>query len=136
MKIGYARVSTDDQSLDLQLAALSEAGCRRIFQEKVSGVHRDRPELARLLDHLREVGHKLAGSYGWTEEAAVYFVLTGETPEIKPLDVRARVSSNEYAPPQWRITLNVNALGSSRDGQERLPSHAEAGAQRQDPKEI
>jgi hypothetical protein len=60
-----------------------------------------------VLDHLREVGHKLAGSYGWTEEAAVWFVLTGETPEIKPLDVRARVSSNEYAPPQWRITLNV-----------------------------
>jgi DNA invertase Pin-like site-specific DNA recombinase len=54
MKIGYARVSTDDQRLDLQLAALSEAGCRRIFQEKVSGVRRDRPELARLLDHLRE----------------------------------------------------------------------------------
>lgn len=54
MKIGYARVSTDDQHLDLQLAALGEAGCRRIFQEKVSGAHRDRPELARLLDQLRE----------------------------------------------------------------------------------
>jgi DNA invertase Pin-like site-specific DNA recombinase len=54
MKIGYARVSTDDQHLDLQLAALGEAGCRRIFQEKVSGARRDRPELARLLDQLRE----------------------------------------------------------------------------------
>ena len=59
MKIGYARVSTDDQHLDLQLAALGEAGCRRIFQEKVSGARRDRPELARLLDHLPpEAAHR------------------------------------------------------------------------------
>jgi hypothetical protein len=60
-----------------------------------------------VLDHLREVALKLAGSYGWTEEAAVWFVLTGETPEIKSLEVRARVSSNVYAPQQWRISLNV-----------------------------
>ncbi len=53
MKIGYARVSTSDQNLDLQLAALKEAGCDRIFQEKISGAKIDRPELQRLLDHLR-----------------------------------------------------------------------------------
>lgn len=53
MRIGYARVSTDVQSLDLQLAALKEAGCKRIFQEKASGAQRHRPELERLLDQLR-----------------------------------------------------------------------------------
>ena len=53
MKIGYARVSTTDQNLDLQLAALKEAGCSRVFQEKISGAKKDRPELQRLLDHLR-----------------------------------------------------------------------------------
>ena len=53
MKIGYARVSTSDQHLDLQLAALKESGCKRIFQEKASGAHRHRPELEHLLDHLR-----------------------------------------------------------------------------------
>ena len=54
MLIGYARVSTDDQNLALQRAALKEAGCRRIFEEKVSGATRDRPQLTRLLDHIRE----------------------------------------------------------------------------------
>lgn len=53
MKIGYARVSTADQNLELQLAALKEAGCGRIYQEKISGVKRERPELQRLLDQLR-----------------------------------------------------------------------------------
>jgi len=54
MLIGYARVSTDDQQLDLQRAALRTTGCQRLYEEKISGAHRDRPELARLLQHLRE----------------------------------------------------------------------------------
>jgi DNA invertase Pin-like site-specific DNA recombinase len=52
--IGYARVSTDDQDLTPQRAALRAAGCKRLHEEKVSGAKRDRPELARLLDQLRE----------------------------------------------------------------------------------
>jgi DNA invertase Pin-like site-specific DNA recombinase len=54
MLIGYARVSTDDQDLSLQQAALTAAGCRRIFGEKASGAKRTRPELARLFEQLRE----------------------------------------------------------------------------------
>jgi len=54
MLTGYARVSTDDQDLRLQRASLKEAGCRRIFEEKVSGAKRDRPELARMLDQIRD----------------------------------------------------------------------------------
>ena len=52
--LGYARVSTDDQDLTLQRRALREAGCRRLYEESRSGVRRDRPELARLLDAVRE----------------------------------------------------------------------------------
>lgn len=53
MLIGYARVSTDDQDLRLQRGELERAGCERLFEEKLSGVRRDRPELQRMLDHLR-----------------------------------------------------------------------------------
>ena len=54
MKIGYARVSTLEQNLELQLGALKKAGCRRIFQEKISGVNRNRPDFQRMLDQIRE----------------------------------------------------------------------------------
>lgn len=53
MKIGYARVSTEDQKLDLQLQALKKAGCTKIFKEKLSGVNSQRPEFQKLLEQLR-----------------------------------------------------------------------------------
>jgi DNA invertase Pin-like site-specific DNA recombinase len=54
MLIGYARVSTDDQNLDNQRSALRDVECQRIYEEKISGAKRERPELTRLLEHLRE----------------------------------------------------------------------------------
>lgn len=53
-KIGYARVSTRDQSLDAQIDTLKEYGCKRIFSEKVSGRKTKRTELDKCLDYLRE----------------------------------------------------------------------------------
>ncbi|MGB5833116.1 MAG: recombinase family protein [Thiohalocapsa sp.] len=53
MIFGYARVSTDDQLLDAQTDALTAAGAERIFADRISGATRKRPELDRLLDHLR-----------------------------------------------------------------------------------
>lgn len=53
MKIGYARVSTADQNLNLQLDALKKAGCEKFYQEKVSGAKTARPELERMLENAR-----------------------------------------------------------------------------------
>lgn len=53
MKIGYCRVSTDDQSLDLQKDALSKAGCEKIFEDKISGAKSQRPGLNTLLEFAR-----------------------------------------------------------------------------------
>ena len=54
MKIGYARVSTDDQNNELQLAALRSAGCERVFFEAASGVCLERIQLKAALSFLRE----------------------------------------------------------------------------------
>ena len=53
MFVGYARVSTRDQSPALQLDALREARCERVFNERASGAQRDRPELKAALDYIR-----------------------------------------------------------------------------------
>lgn len=52
-KIGYARVSTHDQTLDRQLDTLKEAECNKIYKEKITGTKKDRPELDKLLEDLR-----------------------------------------------------------------------------------
>jgi DNA invertase Pin-like site-specific DNA recombinase len=54
MLIGYARVSTQDQNLDLQLEALKQAGCSKFFDDKISGSRAERPGLVKVLEILRE----------------------------------------------------------------------------------
>src|SRR5271169_3007480 len=52
MKYGYARVSTDGQSVDAQVRQLAKAGCKKVFREVASGAKTDRAQLRRLLDVL------------------------------------------------------------------------------------
>jgi DNA invertase Pin-like site-specific DNA recombinase len=53
MKIGHCRVSTEDQSPDLQLTALQRAGCKRIFTDKATDVHVKQPQLTKCLTTLQ-----------------------------------------------------------------------------------
>jgi DNA invertase Pin-like site-specific DNA recombinase len=54
MLIGYARVSTQDQNLELQTEALTQADCKKVFEDKVSGSRAERPGLAKAQEALRE----------------------------------------------------------------------------------
>ena len=54
MLIGYARASTQDQSLALQIEALTKAGCKKVFEDKVSGSRTERLGLTKAQDSLRE----------------------------------------------------------------------------------
>lgn len=54
MKIGYARVSTKEQSLDLQEDALRKEGCERTYSEQISGTKSDRPKLNEMIGQLRK----------------------------------------------------------------------------------
>lgn len=53
MLIGYARISTQDQNLDLQRTTLLSSGCEKIFEDTTSGTSKDRPGLAGAISHLR-----------------------------------------------------------------------------------
>jgi DNA invertase Pin-like site-specific DNA recombinase len=54
MNLGYARVSTQDQDLSLQLDALNDAGCNKIYKEKITGSKKERPQLQKMLGQLRK----------------------------------------------------------------------------------
>jgi len=54
MKIGYARISTHEQNLDLQIDALTASGCERIFQDTASGAKSDRQGLAQAIEFARD----------------------------------------------------------------------------------
>ena len=54
MLVGYARVSTQDQNLDMQINALKDAGCNKIFAEKITGTVAERPEYIALKQFVRE----------------------------------------------------------------------------------
>ena len=62
---GYARVSTDGQTLEAQQEALREAGATQIFSEKISGAKRDRPALERLLGSLEPGDTVVVTKTGW-----------------------------------------------------------------------
>ncbi len=53
MLVAYVRVSTQDQNPQLQIDALTDAGCEKIYEEKASGAQRDRPQLQAALDYMR-----------------------------------------------------------------------------------
>jgi DNA invertase Pin-like site-specific DNA recombinase len=52
MKFGYARVSTDGQSIDAQVRQLTKAGCKKVFREVASGAKTDRSQLRKALDQI------------------------------------------------------------------------------------
>ena len=54
MKIGYARVSTKEQTLEAQLSRLADAGCEMFFEERISAAKGRRPRLEAMLDQLRK----------------------------------------------------------------------------------
>ncbi len=64
MKIGYARVSTLEQNLDLQKDALKKAGCQKIFSDNASGAKSERPGLEKALDALDVVDIQVMGKRG------------------------------------------------------------------------
>jgi Resolvase, N terminal domain len=100
MIYGYARVSTDGQSVDAQLKALHAAGAEKIIRETASGAKSDRAGLRRVLDGL-DAGDVLAAErLGSTAEAVRYRAIRGKWPRRRGNDGRARVQVPDERPDQ------------------------------------
>ena len=99
MKIGYARVSTNDQNLNRQLDQLFEYGCERIFQEKITGSQKERPELERMIDIL------------WNGDTVVITELTRLSRSVKDLFeiVETIHSRRDTTTPQGKLLFTIFA---------------------------
>jgi len=108
MKIGYARVSTKDQKLELQLEALEKAGCEKIFKEKVSAV-KERPELDLMMQHLRDgdviVVYKL-DRLGRSLRHLIDLVTTFRRKGVEFVSLNDSIDTTT---PQGRLTFNIFA---------------------------
>ncbi len=109
MLIGYARVSTKDQNLELQWDALTKAGCEMIFQEKASGIKTDRPELEKMMSQLRKGDvvciyklDRLGRSLKNLRELVAEFEKCG-------VGLRSLTDAIDTTTPQGRLVLNIFA---------------------------
>lgn len=109
MVFGYARVSTTEQSLDSQIDALRQAGAKRIFKEKVSGAKKERPELARLLDQLRDDDVVVVTKYDRLARSLRDLIDVVETIQNRGADFRSVAESIDTTSPSGRLIFHVFA---------------------------
>lgn len=109
MIIGYARVSTEDQHLDAQIAALKDAGAERIFADKISGSKRSRPELDRMLDQLRSGDVVLVSKYDRLARSLVDLLDIVSQIEANNAGFRSLAEDIDTTTPAGRLIFHVFA---------------------------
>jgi DNA invertase Pin-like site-specific DNA recombinase len=105
--VGYCRVSTDSQNLGLQLDALKRAGCDRIFRETASGAQRDRPELAKALDYIREGDVLCVWKLDRLARSLRQLLETGEALAERGIGLRSLTESIDTTTPGGRLVFHV-----------------------------
>jgi DNA invertase Pin-like site-specific DNA recombinase len=109
MLIGYARVSTQDQNLELQRKALLDAGCEKIFDDKLSGSRSDRPGLTQALEFLRDGDTLVVWKLDRLGRSVKHLVdLVGELRE-QGIQFRSLTDSIDTATPSGRFFFHVMA---------------------------
>ena len=109
MIIAYARVSTEDQHLDAQIGALEEAGAERIWSEKISGSKSKRPELDKLLDHLRAGDVVVVTKYDRLSRSLQDLLTLVETIRGKGAGFRSLAEDIDTTTPAGRLVFHVFA---------------------------
>lgn len=109
MLIGYARVSTQDQNLSLQLEALKKAGCEKIFKDKISGSRADRPGLSKALELLRKDDTLIVWKLDRLGRSVKHLVnLVGEL-QLEGVQFKSITDSIDTGTPSGRFFFHVMA---------------------------
>lgn len=107
MKIGYARVSTYGQSLELQLQQLKAAGCEKIYKEKVSGAKDKRKEFQSMMEFVREGDQVVVTRLDRLSRSSHELQNTAKKLEIKDVDLVVLEQSIDTSTPSGRLLFNI-----------------------------
>ena len=109
MFVGYARVSTQDQTPRLQIDALKAADCERVFTEKASGAQRDRPQLMAALDYMREGDTLVVWKLDRLARSLKQLIETVEMLEGRGVNFRSLTESIDTTSPTGKLAFHVFA---------------------------
>lgn len=107
MLVGYTRVSTMDQTPQLQIDALQQAGCERIFMEKASGAQRDRPQLAAALEYLRKGDTLVIWKLDRLARSMRQLIETVEELERRKIGLRSLTEQIDTTTPGGRLVFHI-----------------------------
>ncbi|TXH13984.1 MAG: recombinase family protein, partial [Gammaproteobacteria bacterium] len=109
MLVGYARVSTQDQNLDMQRKALTEAGCGKLFEEKATGSQTDRPGLMQTLEFAREGDTLVVWKLDRLGRSVKHLVELVATMEARGINFRSLTDNIDTGTPAGRFFFHVMA---------------------------
>jgi DNA invertase Pin-like site-specific DNA recombinase len=109
MLVGYARVSTQDQNPELQLDALTQAGCEKIFTEKVSGAQRDRPHLTAALAFMRSGDTLVVWKLDRLARSIHQLIETVELLEQQQIGFRSLTEAIDTTTPSGKLVFHIFA---------------------------
>jgi DNA invertase Pin-like site-specific DNA recombinase len=109
MLIGYARVSTQDQTPALQLDALRAAGCERVFEEKASGAQRDRPELKAAIEYARPGDTLVVWKLDRLARSIKQLIETVEGLEVRNIGFRSLTEAIDTTTAGGRLVFHIFA---------------------------
>ena len=110
--IGYARISTGDQDIALQLDALQKAGCETIFRDQASGAKTERPGLAEAVAHLRKDDILVVWKLDRLGRSLPHLIETVTDLERRKVGLRSLTESIDTTTPGGRLIFHVfGALG-------------------------
>ncbi len=109
MLVGYARVSTLDQNPELQIDALKEAGCEKIFIEKSSGAKDDRPQLKETLDYIRSGDTLVVWKLSRLARSITQVINTTKDLEAHNIGLKVITQKIDTTTPEGRLFFHMTA---------------------------